>query len=176
MAKHKLTAELTAESIRRLRNELLNYKANELPRKLEMLLKSLSEVGVEYAKARIVTYDAIFTGELLDSIKAEKQGGTNSTAVFVIVADSKHAAFVEFGTGQMGLEGSYPHQFPEGIEWNYNTGKTIFEIAPGEYGWFFPMPDGTWAFTQGMPSRPFMHETTIELISRVTKIAREVFN
>ena len=175
MAKYKLTAELTTESIRMLRNELLQYKTRELPTKLKTLVKRLSEIGVDVAKTRIATYNAIFTGELLNSIRAEDITIENSNPIFVIVTDSKHAAFVEFGTGQMGLQGSYPHPFPEGVEWNYNTGKTIFEIAPGQYGWFYPMPNGTWRFTQGMPSRPFMYETSTELYSTVIKVAKEVF-
>lgn len=170
--KYKFTEELSVKGIRSLRNELQKYKTDILPMKLEMLSKRLAESGVDFAKSRIVTLDAIFTGELLNSIHSERTGN----AVFVIVADSKHAAFVEFGTGQLGLEGSYPHPFPDGIDWNYNTGKTIFEISTGQYGWFFPMPDGTWRFTQGMPSRPFMYETFIELYSKVEKIAKEVFN
>ncbi len=175
MAKYKFTAELSAKGIRGLKEELLKYKTDILPNKLEMLCKRLSERGVEFAKSRITTLDAIFTGELLNSIHEERIGGADGTAVFVIVADSEHAAYVEFGTGQLGLEGSYPYPFPEGIDWNYNTGKTIFQISPGQYGWFFPMPDGTWRFTQGMPSRPFMYETWLELKSNVEKVAKEVF-
>ena len=170
--KYKFTTELSVKGIRNLRNELEKYKANILPMKLEMLSKRLAESGVDFAKSRIVTLDAIFTGELLNSIHAERTGN----AAFVIVADSKHAAWVEFGTGQLGLEAPYPGKLPDGVDWNYNTGKTIFEISPGNYGWFFPMPDGTWRFTQGMPSRPFMHETWLELYSTVEKIAKEVFN
>ena len=64
---------------------------------------------------------------------------------------------------------------PEGVEWNYNTGKTIFEIEPGQYGWFYQGDDGKWYFTQGMPSRPFMYETSIELMQLVVRTAKEVF-
>ena len=92
-----------------------------------------------------------------------------------VVADSKHAAFVEFGTGQLGMEGPYPYPFPIGMDWQYNTGKTIFEIGPGQYGWFYPAEDGTWKFTQGMPARPFMHEAFIDIYAKVERIAKEVF-
>ena len=72
------------------------------------------------------------------------------------------------------MEGSYPYPFPEGVEWNYNTGKTIFEIENGQYGWFYPAEDGTWRFTQGMPSRPFMYETAVELMTEIAKTEKEV--
>ena len=116
----------------------------------------------------------MFTGELLNSIHTMKGNGDKNTVIFFVVADSKHSAYVEFGTGQLGLEGSYPYPFPDGVEWNYNTGKTIFEIAPGQYGWFYPR-DGKWYFTQGMPSRPFMYETSLELMKEIPRIAKKVF-
>ena len=112
---------------------------------------------------------------MINSIHARKGSGSKGTAIFYIVADSKHAAFVEFGTGQLGQEGGYSYPFPEGIAWEYNTGKTIFEIEPGQYGWFDPGDDGKWYFTQGMPSRPFMYETSLELMQIVKETALEVF-
>lgn len=174
--KHKpLKSDLSARGIQNLRKQLVHYKNNILQQKVDLLARMLAEKGVAIAQTNIATYDAIFTGELISSIEARYGGSTKGTAVFYVVADSRHAVFVEFGTGQIGLEGSYPYPFPEGVEWNYNKGKTIFEISPGQYGWFYPMPDGTWRFTQGMPSRPFMYETAIELRGIVEKTAKEVF-
>lgn len=170
-----ITVELSQKGILEAKKLLLDYKRNVLQQKLQLLVQRLSEEGVRIAKSNITTLDAIFTGELLNSIKSESGGSTKNTAIFYVVADSEHAAYVEFGTGQLGLEGSYPYPFPEGVEWNYNTGKTIFQISEGQYGWFFPMEDGTWRFTQGMPSRPFMYETAIELMRIAPKVATEVF-
>lgn len=175
MAKYKFTAELSVNGIRKLRKELQNYKENILQHKIEMLAKMLSEKGVNIAQIQIADYNAIFTGELISSIKSEYGGSKLGTAIFYVVADSEHAAFVEFGTGQLGQKDSYLHPFPEGVNWEYNTGDTIFQISPGQYGWFYPMPDGTWRFTQGMPSRPFMYETWAELTTIVEQTAKEVF-
>lgn len=118
-------------------------------------------------------YDAIFTADLINSIHLEPR----SNGIYAIVSDSEHTAFVEFGTGQMGQEGSYPYPFPEGIAWEYNTGKTIFQISDGQYGWFYRALDGTLKFTQGMSSRPFMYETALDLndIKIIKKVAKEVF-
>ena len=171
----EITVPLSRKGIADAKKFLLDYKKNVLQQKLKVLVERLALEGVEIAKANITTIDAIFTGELLNSVRIESGVLTKDTAIFYVVADSEHAAFVEFGTGQIGMEGSYPYPFPEGVEWNYNTGKTIFEISPGQYGWFYPMPDGTWRFTQGMPSRPFMYETAIELREIVEKTAKEVF-
>lgn len=182
--KYKFTTELSAKGIRSLRNELQKYKTDILPLKLEMLSKRLAESGVNFAKSRIVTLDAIFTGELLNSIHAERTGN----AAFVIVADSKHAVFVEFGTGQEGLKSPYPVSFPNGIDWGYNKGNSIRQateniyvhgdlfVKVGEYFWSYIGEDGKLHITKGMPSRPFMYETWLELYSTVEKIAKEVFN
>lgn len=174
MGFHKYKTDLSIKGIEQLKKELLNYKNVELRQKVNTLVRLLAEKGVLIAQANITSYDAIFTGELLSSISAKNGGGTNGTAIFYIVADSKHAVFVEFGTGQIGSEAPYPYPLPPGVDWEYNSGKTIFEISPGQYGWFYPKGD-KWYFTQGMPSRPFMYETAMELQELILKTAREVF-
>lgn len=174
MGVHKYKTDLSVKGIEQLKKELLNYKNVELRQKVNTLVRLLAEKGVLIAQANITSYDAIFTGELLSSISAKNGGGTNGTAIFYIVADSRHAVFVEFGTGQIGSEAPYPYPLPPGVDWEYNSGKTIFEISPGQYGWFYPKGD-KWYFTQGMPSRPFMYETAMELQELILKTAREVF-
>lgn len=173
--KRVFKTDLSRSGIADLRKQLVDYKNNILQQKVDLLAKRLAEKGVAIAQTNIATYDAIFTGELISSIEARYGGSTKGTAVFYIVADSEHAVFVEYGSGQLGMEAPYPYPFPEGIEWNYNTGKTIFEISPGQYGWFYPGEDGKWYFTQGMPSRPFMYETAVELMTEIAKTAKEVF-
>lgn len=175
MAKYKFTTDLSVEGIEKLKQDLLHYKDYTLQNKIELLVKSLAVQGVQIAKANVTRLDAIFTGELLNSIHSRNGGATKGTAIFYVVADSEHAVFVEFGSGQLGMEGGYPYPFPEGVDWEYNVGETIFEIEPGVYGWFYPGDDGRWYFTQGMPSRPFMYETSIELMKIVVKTAKEVF-
>ena len=174
MGKHKFETELSVKGIKQLKKDLLNYKNNILQQKVQVLSSTLAEKGVVIAKANVTRLDAIFTGELLNSIHTKNGGGTKGTAIFYVVADSRHAAYVEFGTGQLGLEGGYPYPLPEGVDWQYNTGKTIFEVEPGQYGWFYPR-DGQWYFTQGMPSRPFFMETSLELMNLVVNTAKEVF-
>ena len=174
MAKTVFKADLSVEGINNLKKELLSYKTDFLQNRLVELTERLAEKGVEIAKANVTKLDAIFTGELIDSLHSEKGSISKGTAIFYIVTDSKHAAFVEFGTGQLGMEGGYPYPFPEGVQWNYNSGRTIFEISPGQYGWFYKR-DEQWYFTQGMPSRPFMYETAIELEKEIVKTAKEVF-
>ena len=174
MAKYKFKSDLSVDGIANLRKQLQDYKNNTLQTKLKEFVRKLAEEGVEVAQGNIASLEAIFTGELFNSIHTRDGGSTKDSAIFFVIADSEHAAFVEYGTGQRGEENPYPYDFPEGVQWDYNSGSTIIEFSPGEYGWFYPR-DGKWYFTQGMPSRPFMYETAITLSQRVKKIAKEVF-
>lgn len=174
MEKRVFKTDLSVKSIEELKKQLIDYRDNALQAKTKELARRLAEKGVEIAKANVTKLDAVFTGELMNSIHEKDGGSTKTYAIFYIVADSEHAAFVEFGTGQIGEEAPYPYPLPEGVKWEYNSGKTIFEISPGQYGWFY-QKNGEWYFTQGMPSRPFMYETSLELYDIVLQTAKEVF-
>lgn len=157
----------------RLKQELINYE-KQLITKTRLLCKRLSEMGVEIAKARITDLDAVFTGELKSSISAKEKQSGRDKVIFCVAANSKHAVYVEFGTGIVGRSSPYPYPFPDGVSWQYASGKTIRQLADGRYGWFYRR-DGKWYFTEGMPSRPFMYGTSLELQNQAVKIAKEVF-
>lgn len=166
---------LSKNSINRLIKQLEEYK-DELNEKVNEFARRVAERGVEIATLKIVDLNAVFTGELMESMRYEEEESIPGKAVFVVIADSTHAAFVEFGTGYAGLSEPYPYNFPEGVEWNYNTGETIrYNEAKGTYYWFYPGDDGKWYYTEGMPARPFMYETANQLREEVEKIAMEVF-
>ena len=173
MAKHVFTTDLSVKGIKSLISDLEDYRKS-LDDKVELFAQRLAERGVEVAKTNVAKLGAVFTGDLINSIHSQSGGTDNGSSVFYVVAGTKYCAYVEFGTGQMGEEAPYPYPLPEGVSWNYNTGSTIFEISPGQYGWFYNR-DGQWYFTQGMPSRPFMYETSIELMQEVERRAKEVF-
>lgn len=175
MAKKPLKADLSISSIRNLQKELEKYR-DSLTYKVRLLAEKLSERGVEIARVQIADLDAIFTGELIQSLHSEYKGSTQYGAIFAVVADSSHAVFVEFGTGQRGKDSPYPYPLPDGVSWDYATGKTIRQNAKtGAYYWFYPGQDGQWHYTEGMPARPFMYLTSMELIKEVPKIAKEIF-
>lgn len=175
MAKKPLKADLSISSIRNLQKELEKYR-DSLTYKVRLLAEKLSERGIEIARVQIADLDAIFTSELIQSLHSEYKGSTPYGAIFATVTDSKHAAFVCFGTGQRGEDKPYPYPLPEGVSWNYNVGKTIRQNEKtGRYYWFYPGQDGKWHYTEGMPARPFMYLTSVELIREVPKIAKDIF-
>ena len=174
MAKKVLKADLSISGLRKLQSDLEKYKDN-IMYKCQLLAERLAERGVEIARVRVAELDAIFTGELIESIHEEYKGSIPGGAIFAVVADSSHSLFVEFGSGQRGADHPYPYPLPDGISWDYNVGKTIRQSASGRYYWFYPGKDGKWHYTEGMPARPFMYETAMQLYQEVTDVAKEVF-
>lgn len=165
---------LSVSDMRKLADDLRRY-ANSLEHKARLLAEKLSERGVEIARVQIADLDAIFTGELLSSIHSEYKGSFKGGGIFAIVADDEAGVFVEFGTGQYGKDTPYPYPLPDGVSWDYATGKTIRQNAAGRYYWFYPGQDGKWHYTEGLPARPFMMNTSLELQKEIVKIAKEIF-
>ena len=175
MAKKILSATLSVSSIQQLQKDLKRYQ-EYLTNKAAQFAKRLSEEGVDIAQVQIADLDAIFTGELIASIHSKYIDSTKHGAIFAVVADSSHACMVEFGTGQHGEDKPYPYPLPNGVSWDYNVGKTIRQNAvTGRYYWFYLGQDGLWHYTEGLSSRPFMYLTNMELIKKVPKIAKEIF-
>ena len=183
MAKRTFKTDLSAKGIENLKKALLNYKDNILQQKVDLLAKTLAENGVDIARVNVAKLDAIFTGELISSIHTKYGGRSKGTVTFYLVADSEHAIYVELGTGMVGASKPYPGKLPV----IYAQGKTIrpatediyvrgeLYIKKGEYFWTYIGEDGKAHITKGMPSRPFMYETSMELIQLVVRTAKEVF-
>lgn len=136
--------------------------------KSKELVEQLKDLGIEKAKELIPVY----SGEAKDSIIGYVDADTGKGA---IVAGG-YCKYIEFGTGVNG-EGK-KHPSPEYIAlmgWAYNKGATIFTTKDGKQGWYYPTDDGSWRFTQGMPSRPFLYETAQYLRREVTRMAKELF-
>lgn len=161
MKKIKMT--LDPASIQQAIDEVQQYK-KQLKDRLNELMTMLVDQGVEIAKVQIASMDAVYTGDLQNSIEGAFDPGTG---IGIIKAGALYAVYVEFGTGVVGA-GS-PHPAPEG--WKYDMNNH------GESGWwYFNTRDGKWHWTQGMKSRPFMYNTARQLETQCIQLAREVFN
>lgn len=171
--KKTINMTLSSKSIEDAIKELEKYK-NSLEYKARLLAETLAKRGVEVARVKVSDFDAILSGELIGSIHDEYVESIPNGAIFAVKCDSKHAAYVEFGTGQRGSENPAQH-LPDGVDWEYNIGQTIKQKPDGTHYWFYPGKDGKWHYTEGMPSRPFMYETWVELYQMVPKVAKEIF-
>lgn len=175
MAKKVISMTLSQKSVQNAIKDLRSYQ-NSLEYKCRILAEKLAEKGVEIARLQVTDLDAVFTGELIQSIHSEYVGSVKGGAIFSVIADSSHAVFVCFGTGIVGQESPYPGKLPDGVTWEYASGKTIRQLADGRYGWFYRDDNGQWWFTEGMPSRPFMYYTANELRDLIVETAKEVFD
>jgi hypothetical protein len=152
----------------------LNAHKKEIETKTKSLVQRLIDEGANIARVKIQSMGAVDKGDLLSGVDGYFSPLLN--AGFVRVA-SDHVAFVEFGTGVVGQQS--PHRNGEYLSkasWGYATGQKIFTTKDGKVGWVYPTDDGGFRFTEGMPSRPFMYETALELQREFERIAREVFS
>lgn len=139
--------ELTPKSISNAIREVKEFR-DELQRKCLELVEALMMEGVEIAKMQVASMDAVYTGELEQSIQgvflpSERCG--------FVMTDVPYSVYVEYGTGIVG-EGS-PHPEAAG-NWNYDVN------GHGEKGWVYVNDnDGKFHWTKGYVSRPFMYNT-----------------
>jgi len=156
---------LSVSEITKAIKKVENYKV-ELNYKVKILAERLAEEGVFIARVNIAEEGAIYSSELMSSLKTEYQGSTKDGATWVVYTDCEYAKFVEFGFGIIGSQN--PHPMTSLVSWKYDINEH------GEKGWFYKK-NGQWFWSKGQPSKPFMWETAIELRKRVNAIAREVF-
>ena len=162
MAKTTIRFKLDEAEIDRAIREVKAYKRLFLS-KCENLVKELTAQGAEIARVQVAQLDAIYTGDLRNSIG---DYFSTKTGVGIIRADAYYAIYVEFGTGVVGSQS--PHPNPQG--WQYDVN------AHGDKGWvYYDDENGQFRWTKGFKSRPFMYNTARELEKKCLEIAQEVF-
>ena len=162
MAKKVISFSLDAKEIDRAIKEIKQYE-QEFLRKCNLLVKELTDYGVEVAKIQVASLGAIDTGELMNSIDGYYSPTYN---VGIIKAGAKYATAVEFGTGVVGSQS--PHPNPQ--DWQYDINQH------GDEGWvYYDDGSGKFRWTKGFKSRPFMYNTARQLERECKKIAEEVF-
>ena len=158
----KTVIKFSLDEIDRAIKEVEQFK-QEFLRKCDQLIEVLTETGVEVAKVQVAQLDAVYTGELLNSIEGYYSPTYN---VGIIKAGAYYAAYVEFGTGVVGSQS--PHPVPQ--SWQYDVNNH------GNKGWvYYDDYSGEFRWTKGFKSRPFMYNTARELEKICAQVARGVF-
>ena len=167
-----IKVKLSPQSVMDAIKEINEYKA-EVEHKSRVLVQRLIDYGANIARVKIISLDAVDTGELLSGVDGYYSPTLN---VGFVRVTSNHVAFVEFGTGVKGQENQHKNdEYLSKASWGYATGQKIFTTKDGRIGWIYPTDDGGFRFTQGMKSRPFMYETALELQREFPRIVKEVF-
>lgn len=165
MIRKTIHVELTAQGLAKAIREIEQFK-RQLKAWCDDLVRALTEEGVKTAKMNVMHMNAVYTGELEDSIEGVffPQEGKG-----IIFTDVPYALYVEYGTGIVGMES--PHPEPEGAEWKYDIHNH------GEKGWVYYLKADNvnqFRWTKGVASRPFMYETLRWLEQNADDIASGV--
>lgn len=151
------------ESIDKGIAEIIEYRT-ELAQKARELGETLVADGIEIMRMKIREFDAIETGELLESV----DGWFDSvTGIGIISVNSAHAAFVEYGTGVVGKT-VQSLAIDKPSNWQYDVNNHGWD------GWYY-LDKGQKRWTRGMPPRPFVWGTRQELIERAQALFAEYF-
>lgn len=146
----------------------LEEKRKEVNQKAESLVRLLTQLGLEKARDLVPIDTGVAQASIIGYIDEAEGVG--------IIRAGGYCKYIEFGTGAKGSGSKHPSaEYMAIMGWAYNVGATIFTTKDGREGWFYPADDGTWKFTQGMPSRPFMYETAQYLKKEAKRLAKETF-
>lgn len=156
---------LDARSIDKAIREIRKLQT-DLKDAMRGLVEELAKQGAEIAKIEITDLGAVDTGALRASIGYGAFDPATRTAI--VYAGGYYACFVEFGTGVVGQQNPPPaldsmQDFAVmgengALYTEYDTNKH------GEAGWWYRPVGGTrYRWTKGMPARPFMYNTYVNL-------------
>ena len=156
-----ITMTLDPASVARAIEAVKDFR-NHLQAAMTHLIETLTEKGVEIARAELIFFwnPAYDTGALSQSLEAimlnDKEG--------VITTGITYALFVEYGTGAVGSIQSHPE--PNGYQYDTN--------GHGLDGWVYRGSDGQFHWTAGMAARPFMYNTLRDLEEEAERIGGQV--
>lgn len=180
MAKRIFKATLSTDSINKLKQELLRYKDDFLPKKLDEFVRRLAESGIPTIESNIAQ-----AGFTYDSNGVESGSDTEHNVYVILdtligmskatlVLEGREILFIEFGAGTYynGSVGSSPH--PKGQENGFLIGT--YGMGNGsKQVWGYYADDGELVLTHGTKATMPMYKADLEIIKNVTKIAKEVF-
>ena len=146
----------------------LEKKKKTIDQKAESLVRLLTQLGLEKARDIIPIDTGVAQASIIGYVDESEGVG--------IIRAGGYCKYIEFGTGVKGSSNKHPSaEYMAIMGWAYNVGATIFTTKDGREGWYYPADDGTWKFTQGIPSRPFMYETAQYLKKEAKRLAKEIF-
>ena len=175
MGKKVFNADLSVKSIENLKKQLLDYKDNELQRKVNLLLDRLSEEGLNVAKAKISVspMGSKYVNVFVESSKLTRR------IVFVgkVIKSEDFEPFntllaIEFGAGIH--HNRKPN--PNADKFGYGVGTFPNQIHAFQDGWYYwNEKEKKWKYTHGVKATMPMYEAEIAIRKSVARIAREVF-
>ena len=164
MSKTVIEFGLNEQEIDRAILKVQQFKQRFLDKE-KQLLEGLAEIGLREASVR-------FTTAMYDGVNDVSVSLDETNDGYVIVADGKAVAFIEFGAGVYhNTSEPYPNPRPSGI------------VGIGEYGkgygkrkaWGYRDENNEVVITRGNPAAMPMWYASEEIKNSVLRVAREVF-
>ncbi len=180
MARYTFASDLSVKGIEKLKQELINYRDNELQRKIDLFVERLAQSGIPTIESRIAdasyTYDEknIQSGSNTEHntyIKVDKLIGLSQAT---LVLEGKEVLFIEFGAGIFynTEAGTSPH--PLGAENGFLIGS-YGEGHGTQKVWGYYADSGELVLTHGVRATMPMYSASVEIRNNVVRIAKEVF-
>lgn len=174
MGKKVFKVDLSVKGIEKLKRQLTEYKNDELPRKINLLLDKLKDLGVLVGEIKIAESPL---GKYTH-ISVESSGLTRR---ILFIGEVKYSdGYAPFST-ILALEfGSGIHynqnKNPNADKFGYGVGTFPGQLHAFEDGWYFWSEEKQeWIYTHGVRATMPMYEAEKAMRDNVTKIAREVF-
>ena len=161
----KMSVGLNSRDLRKAAEEV-SRRENSFTTKCDELVRRLANVGVSAAVETVRKR----SGNLASSITTEKRGEAN----YVVIAQGRYVAFVEFGTGVVG-EGTYPGELSD--SWGYDERRTPEAHDPNDptKWYYYDEYLGHVSSTRGQTANAFMTTADHRMRDQVLAIAKEVF-
>lgn len=155
----QLRSNLSTASLQALIDSVERYK-RDLENRINTILADLTQQGVDICRTEALALGINDTGNLLNSINAVVDEREHKALVIV---NCDYAVFIEFGTGVKGKASGYVGDAISKTAYKHMGGSTYVTLADGRVGWYYPADDGSYRFTEGQASRPFMYNTAQQL-------------
>lgn len=168
----RINVSLTKDgSIQRAIKELEAYKQS-LRSKSDIFVEKLALLGVPVIDERIAQAAGDSDKSHYTHIKIRSFGDYSEA---VLEVQGKDILFLEFGAGihYNTAAGTSPH--PKGAEFGYTIGSYGLGQGAKDY-WFYTADTGESIMSHGTQATMPMYSAEMEIIDKIHKIAKEVFN
>lgn len=172
MAKRTIKINLfDSKSLQKAIDEINRYK-NDLPRKCELFVQRLAEVGIPIIDQNISSADGDSDKNHNTYIKINSFGSYSQAELIV---ESRSILFLEFGAGvhYNGAAGGSPH--PKGEEMGYTIGSYGKGQGKNDF-WFYYADTGKAVMSHGTQATMPMYRAGLEMRRQILAIAKEVFD
>ena len=150
--------------------EIIEQYKRDLERKCETLAHRLARAGIEVVQATIEEVPSDERGSYYVEEMNDPPIGT------AIVLSGDKVLFIEFGAGVIHSSPQHPQASEHGMGvGTYPGQKYAWNLTQWGGGWWYTADNGQSIHSYGNPAYMPMYKADVEILEKVTSIAKEVF-